>query len=232
MKARGAILGLLATVVCGCLIDLREPTGSSTDGGAQGLPRSCAAALAANPSRKSGIVTVDLGAGSGRGNREVYCDMVTAGGGWMLVAQSASSGGGPFGWGSATGSPKVDAFPYSLNVIGLGIEFSEVLVGAVGDERELLQAYWFRLGVDTFRLLGQDAAPTKVKWVKGPCTGAASMLNFAGFTRYDDRFYFRDNPNSGADNGSGLFANGFALVYTECERSGELQTRQGAMYIR
>jgi hypothetical protein len=232
MKACGGILGLLPPLLFSCIINLREPLGSGTDGGVQSVPRSCAAALTLNPNVKSGIITVDFGVGAGRGNHEVYCDMVTAGGGWLLVGQSAPSGSGRFGWGSATGSPKVDAFPYSLNVIDLGVDFSEVLVGAVAGEKEMDQAYTFRLGIETFRLLRDKAAPSKPQWIKGPCKGAATMLNYVGWTRYDDRFHFRDNSMSGADNGIGLFANGFVLVYPECERSGELHTRQGAVYVR
>jgi hypothetical protein len=207
-------------------------------GRSDGGPRSgvtCKAILAADPTAVSGFYMIDLpkpdaGAGS---MREVYCDMTTVGGGWMLIARSAPGALSrtPFGWGIDEGNARILALPFSLDVIRSKVVFNEALIGSIDSAKAFMQVYQFEVQPELFALLGNSTAPTNMTRVSGPCANNAPyLLNRFGYTGVIDHFFFYNSPDN---SGSGFYPGGFSLFDPKCDENGMLGNGiQGALFVR
>lgn len=158
---------------------------------------------------------------------EVYCDMDTEGGGWMMVARSVAGGAAnSFGWRNATGSLDDMAQPYALAPVDF--EFTEALVGAHDGTYGWGNRVYRLTGLGDFWANCQTSAcNASVTPVAGNCNEIV-MLNYAGFNDESARFFFRDLAETSTQ---GLHPDGFQVFYDDC-RGGELQGQQGMIFVR
>lgn len=216
------------------------PDASALDGGgttseAGAPPASCADLLHQSPTLagKSGKYVVASGA--------VYCDMTTDGGGWTMIGRSAAGGTGAFGWSQQAGSIDDDTKPYSYDLLHNPFPFTDILIGGVTSGKT-----WgpnaFKVPappgfvVSAAKMTVPIAMPAQMAvGTCKPTAGRGWMFNFMGLT--DDgqhRFWFCDQTNN---NGTGLLAGGWNLAAAccggnDCDRSAELQGKQGMIFVR
>ncbi|MFH1438784.1 MAG: fibrinogen-like YCDxxxxGGGW domain-containing protein [Pseudomonadota bacterium] len=193
---------------------------------------SCREILGSEFDEGSGIYAITT---SGDGIEAVvsaYCDMAIDEGGWTLVGRSApGGGGGSFGWKSARGGVHSDAEPYSLNADKADLGFTEILVGHCGSGKnwgdhaynlvvpgDFISAY----SDSNFRIDGEAVT------VIGGCDHP-KMFRRCGYTNERDQFFFRDD--AGNDN-FGLLPGRFDTFEDDCDKGGELNGKQGMVFVR
>ncbi|MCA9659214.1 MAG: hypothetical protein KC486_12785, partial [Myxococcales bacterium] len=173
----------------------------------------------------------------------VYCDLETAGGGWLLVGRSHPSGAAAsFGWRSQTGSVDDDSKPYSLGLHVNPFDFDELLIGDYKAGKT-----WggnvYNLGVPSdFVSAHQNDAiqPSYYGVVNGACAPDVPkwMLRFAGYTSKTSAFFFRDMEFADMAD-YGLLHDKLWTFYTEqewpaqhCPLGGALADKQGMIMVR
>ena len=193
--------------------------------------RSCREVLARDPSAPTGVHEI-LNEDDGTA-MEVHCEMVLDGGGWTLVARSAPGPDGPFGWGVQRGTLGDEEEPYSLGVLDLGLEFTEVLVAQRSGFAEPVENA-YRIAVpagflDDYREEAYQSSGAVT--VLGGCAPGSgpTMLRWLGYTEEEDRYFFRDFEGG---HPYGLWPNGFRLFYDSCSAGGGLNDEQGALFVR
>ena len=196
---------------------------------------SCAAMLAADPTRTTGMHHFQ----GGNGPFDAWCDMDTDSGGWTLVARSVTLGSSSsFGWFSASSTDPTDrTTPYSLDAPAKGITFTQALVGQV-DELASGPNVWGsnvnRVALPSgfpgnFLASGAGAGVT-VLATSGGCQSAdVTMLTVVGFTGKSAQFSFRDNTSDGL---YGLFPDGFHLKYLLDCKAAEMDSSAGMIMVR
>jgi hypothetical protein len=164
---------------------------------------------------------------------DVWCDMTVDGGGWTLVGRSAPGPEEPFGWGVSTGMLGEERDPYSLDAIDVQLPFTEILVGQrMGFATLVEDAY----AVEVLPGFLDDHDNTSyqhegARTVIGGCepSDGPDMLRWVGYTEDEDKFYFRDVSG---DDVYGLFSNRLHTLYDDCNRGGNLNDQQGALFVR
>ncbi len=221
----------------GCAADTDCVTGACVNG-ACNLPTSCGQLKTGLPATPTGVYTLDTDGDGPRQPFDVYCDMVTDGGGWTLAGRSRNTPSAPgcapsdgldgFGWRTATGSLADDGNAYSLDVAGHGLQFTQVLFGdhAGGKSfagnvfRHTVQANFIDVHINSHYAIGTPAT------VAGPCPGA-SMFGWIGFTGNTNSFHFRDVDG----NDFGLFLSGWRACYDDCT-GGNINGLPGLLFVR
>jgi hypothetical protein len=215
-----------------------DGTASSDAASDSGFPitGSCKLLLAAAPATlgRNGLYTIDPDGPGPNAPVQVFCEMSLDQGGWTLIARSASSAA-PFGWSSNTGTPADLTVPYSLDVVTLGLVFSQLLV-ADADGKSLdaaTRAYRVPLPVSFLGPYANAGARTAgVTTVFGNCNPAngPEMLRWVGYTARSDAFFLRDVD--GVQQVRGLHPTGFDMAYADCNRGGSLDGVAGLLYVR
>jgi hypothetical protein len=164
---------------------------------------------------------------------EVWCDMEVDGGGWTLVARSANGGNGAFGWGVARGEMEDITQPYSLDVMSLGMPFSEILVGERSGWAAVVEnAYVITVPDGFIEDYREEPYETDTpRTVLGDCepSGGPEMLRWIGYTEDDENYFFRDFSDN---HNWGLYPHEWRMAYDDCDRGGWLDDAQGAVFVR
>lgn len=185
-----------------------------------GASKSCKEILARDPSTrgKSGAYSLDL-----------YCEMVLDGGGWTLVGRSAKGGNGPFGWTSNAGTIADLTKPYSKDVVGAGLVFSEVMIA---DRDPTTRAYKHPVPADFLTHTNDRIRSGKIVTLLGDCAPVPppSMLNYIGETGFTDTFFFRDIDDDYQHRG--LRPDKWDLAYSTCLLGASLDEKQGLIFVR
>ena len=220
-----------------CLADADCVTGACVNGGCN-LPTSCKQLKNGLPATTTGVYTLDTDGDGPKQPFDVYCDMVTDGGGWTLAGRSRNTPSAPgcvgsdgldgFGWRTATGSLADDGQAYALDVAGRGLQFTQVLFGnhAGGKTlagvayRHTVQANFIDVHINSHYGIG---APTTIS---GACD-TTSMFNYIGFTGNTNSFHFRDVDG----NDFGLFISGWRSCYDDCS-GGNINGQPGLLFVR
>ena len=220
-----------------CAADTDCVTGACVNGGCN-LPTSCKQLKLGLPMTVSGNYTLDTDGDGPKQPFDVYCDMVSDGGGWTLAGRSRNTPSAPgcagtdgldgFGWRTATGSLADDSQAYSLDVAGRGLAFTQVLFGNHAGSKALagfayrhtVQANFIDVHVASHYAIGEPAI------VAGGC-GSTSMFNYIGFTGNTSSFHFRDVDG----NDFGLFISGWRSCYDDCA-GGLINGQPGLLFVR
>jgi hypothetical protein len=231
----GTTVGLDGSSSSGSGAGSASTTVSETDTGSTGEPpptsRSCAEILEMDPSAATGMHSIS----SERHDAvvEVWCEMELDGGGWTLVARSDSGPEVPFGWGVSHGTVGDDSEPYSLGAMGLGLPFTEVLIGRrMGFATVVANAYVVEVPVGFVEEHREQAYEAEgARTVAGGCNpgGGPEMLRRLGYTDDEDKYFFRDLSGNDA---WGLFSNGLRVYYDDCYRGGNLDDEHGVLFVR
>lgn len=211
---------------------------SSGNMGEPVAPGSCADVLASNPGASSGRYEIAPSSATRDVPFEVYCDMVTDGGGWTLVGRSAPGNfeNTGFGWSHGRGSLDALEEPYSLDLATAGLEFDAVLLGERADG--------FAWGAHVYRLElppafvatypDQSIATSSIATIIGDCepSGGPDMLELAGYTQAEGVFFFRDTEGFRE---FGLLEDGFDTYFRlirGCSGGADLDGTQGMLFVR
>jgi hypothetical protein len=173
---------------------------------------------------------------------DVYCDMETADGGWILVARSDDDHDEPFGWKDATGTVMDDQNAYSLGVSKLTFEPAEMLFGTRKDGKqwdESESVFTLKLSEVDFWTNGlSDTVDTDgtLTTVDGDCVTGSTPGGFHPFIGFiadaRDHFYFHDGRER-TDRKVGLTAAGWSGVSDTkaCAHDGNLDG-DGMIFVR
>lgn len=227
----------------GANADASVDASSITDGPIPAATESCKGILLADPSRATRNGKYTITPPKGAGPVEVWCDMTTDGGGYTLVGRSVD-GADPdtqFGWRRGSGSIDDTSKPYSLNLEKNPVAFTAVLLGDYSSGMTW-GANVFKVIVPPDFVMAHDQSTTPLArpsaMVVGTCApreGRGWMFNYAGYTaNTDDLFWFRDQAGY---SGNGLGNAGWLLADAccngdACDRSAELQNKQGMVMVR
>ncbi len=135
------------------------------------------------------------------------------------------------GWGVSRGVV-TGVEPYSLNAVAAGLTIDKLLVLS---RKGGVQAYTIDLPANFVANYPTSAWECKsnVAHVEGSCVpsgGIPTMLKHAGYTNRKDAYFFRDNSQDNII--FGLFAKGFGLNSSDCNKGGGLHLQQGELYVR
>lgn len=213
---------------------------SIQDGGADAGPpaSSCKELHRARPELGSGSYPVRRPGGD---VIQVYCDMVTADGGWTLVARSVKgTTATAFGWTVSTGDLDDDTLPYATDASALA-EPGEILFGARGPGKTWRSPVYTRPLPASFMTSYTDtlSSPSGSTEVTGKCAGdlgpeQPTMLSRAGSTSALDHYAFSDQN---ATSSFGLYpgvwdTNGDNDDPPKCGYSGLLTGVEGMIFVR
>jgi hypothetical protein len=177
---------------------------------------------------------------------EVYCDMTTDGGGWMLVARSVAGGTGTFGWTTAAGSASNDAAAYSMGSTLSFFTWTSVLFGLYTSSKTWgayaykhtsipstflsTTAKWYNPANQTFGTnvtCGTYSPLVNPTAVIGGNSGML-MASAMGWPERTDYYFFRDCPGSGPE---GLGVAGWNTVYNDAT-GGNMNGLQGMIMVK
>jgi hypothetical protein len=218
------------------IVDVASTDVRSEDAFDAGLPASCSELLARDPRLLGNSGTRDIYPG-GRGVEapvHVFCEMSVDDGGWTLIGRSSNLSHA-FGWTTNTGTLTDPGPAYSIDVVALGLAFREVMISTRDPFQYIPADHAYKLTVpDNFATAYLDAAfaTTNVVTLVGGCVpeGGPRMLSYLGLTAGTDGFFFRDNPQD--DFHTGLVSTAFDVLYSDCPAGGELNGRQGLIFVR
>jgi hypothetical protein len=157
----------------------------------------------------NGLYLVNMGGST----ETVYCDMVTDGGGWTLVARSKPGASGAFGWFATRGAPTDFSQPYSMGILNKSMDFSQVLFGS-GDGNSNTFGYSYKNNVTRAALDSHQDTPVwsgAIPVSAGASTGFG-MAAYMGFTRVAANSYFFRDMDSAPDS-YGIWAGGWNSAY-------------------
>src|SRR5262249_44118161 len=129
--------------------------------------------------------------------------------------------------------------PYSLGVLKLGFDFTEILIGLRTDESaSSLGNQVFKLEITKAMLMANAESNFEVSTVttvRGPCKppDGPSMLQHAGYADLPNHSHSREEAGTTDGGGQyGLVWFGFEPAYGNCMEGGNLEHPPGAIFVR